>query len=390
MSAPTPNIEDQWLIPTYAKLPIKIVKGSGAYIWDSDGRRLIDFATGYGTAILGHCPPAVKAAIAEQLDKLMVCHGSLYNDARQKFLEALAPAAPRGLTKAFLCNSGAEAVEAAMKLAVKKSGRKGFVAFQGAYHGKTLGALSLTWGSKYREPYERLLLSTKFAKYGDSSSVAQLIDSDTAAVVVEPLQGEAGIRVPPSGFLKEVEEVCHGAGVLLIVDEVQSGMGRTGRLWAHEYAGIQPDIMCFGKGLASGIPIGSILTTAEIASAWTKGEHTTTFGGNPISCAAGAATLNEVISKKLWLNASDMGSRLMNLFRELPHSVVREARGLGLMLAVETKQPSTPAIRRLLAGGLLPIPTGLNVVRMLPPINIEPAVIAEAAPIIEAAFKEDA
>jgi acetylornithine/LysW-gamma-L-lysine aminotransferase len=209
-------------------------------------------------------------------------------------------------------------------------------------------------------------------------------------VVVEPLQGEAGIRVPPSGFLKEVEEVCHRAGVLLIMDEVQSGMGRTGRLWAHEYAGIQPDIMCFGKGLASGLPIGSILTTAEIASAWTKGEHTTTFGGNPISCAAGAATLNEVMSKKLWLNAADMGAKLMNLFRELPHSVVRESRGLGLMLAVETRQPSTPAIRKLLSGGLLPIPTGLNAVRMLPPINLEPAVIAEAAPIIEAAFKEDA
>lgn len=390
MSAPPPNIEDQWLIPTYSKLPIKIVKGEGAYIWDANGRRLIDFATGYGTAILGHCPSAVRTAIAEQLDKLMVCHGSLYNDARQRFLEALSPAAPRGLTKAFLCNSGAEAVEAAMKLAVKKSGRKGFIAFQGAYHGKTLGALSLTWGSKYREPYGQLLLPTKFARYGDSSSVVPLIDADTAAVVVEPLQGEAGIRVPPPGFLKEVEEVCRRAGVLLIVDEVQSGMGRTGRLWAHEYAGIQPDIMCFGKGLASGIPIGSILTTPEIASAWTKGEHTTTFGGNPISCAAGAATLKEVVSKKLWLNAADMGSRLMSLFRELPHSVVREARGLGLMLAVETRQPSAPAIRRLLADGLLPIPTGLNVVRMLPPINIEPAVIAEAAPIIEAAFREDA
>jgi acetylornithine/LysW-gamma-L-lysine aminotransferase len=389
MSVPPPNIEDEWLIPTYAKLPIKIVKGSGAYIWDADGRRLIDFATGYGTAILGHCPPVVRAAIVEQLDKLMVCHGSLYNDARERFLEALRPAAPRGLTKAFLCNSGAEAVEAAMKLAAKKSGRKGFIAFQGAYHGKTLGALSLTWGSKYREPYEQLLISTKFARYGDSSSVAPLIDADTAAVVVEPLQGEAGIRVPPPGFLKEVEEACHRADVLLIVDEIQSGMGRTGRLWAHEYSGVQPDIMCFGKGLASGIPIGSVLTTQEIASSWTKGEHTTTFGGNPISCAAGAATLDEVMSKKLWLNASEMGSRLMRLFGELPRSVVREARGLGLMLAVETKLPSTPVIKKLLVGGLLTIPTGLNVVRMLPPINIEPAVIAEAAPVIQAAFKEE-
>jgi acetylornithine/LysW-gamma-L-lysine aminotransferase len=390
MSSSPSSVEDQWLIPTYAKLPIKIVKGKGAYVWDANGRRFIDFATGYGTAILGHCPPTVRAAIVEQLERLMVCHGSYYNDTRERFLEALAPAAPRGLTKAFMCNSGAEAVEAAIKLAVKKSGKKGFVAFQGAYHGKTIGALSLTWGSKYREPYERLLLPTRFAKYGDSSSLAPLIDGDTAAVVVEPVQGEAGIRVPPSGFLKEVEEVCHQAGVLLIVDEIQSGMGRTGRLWAHEYAGIQPDIMCFGKGLASGIPIGSVLTTAEIASAWTKGEHTTTFGGNPISCAAGAATLNEVMSKKLWLNAADMGSKLMDLFRRLPHSVVREARGLGLMLAIETRQPSTSAIRRLLADGLLPIPTGLNVVRMLPPINTEPAVITEAAPIIEAALKEDA
>jgi acetylornithine/LysW-gamma-L-lysine aminotransferase len=390
MSAPPPDIEDQWLIPTYAKLPIKIVKGEGAYIWDAEGRRFIDFATGYGTAILGHCPPAVRAAITAQLDKLMVCHGSLYNDARQRFLEALSLAAPKGLDKVFLCNSGAEAVEAAMKLAVKKSGKKGFIAFQGAYHGKTLGALSLTWGSKYREPYQGLLLPTKFARYGDSSSIAQLIDGDTAAVIVEPVQGEAGIRVPPPGFLKEVEETCRHAGVLLIVDEIQSGMGRTGRLWAHEHSGIRPDIMCFGKGLASGIPIGSVLTTMEVASSWTKGEHTTTFGGNPISCAAGAATLNEVISKKLWLNAADMGSRLMEVFGSLPLAVVREARGVGLMLAVETKQPSGPVIRKLLSSGLLPIPTGLNVVRMLPPINLDATVLAEAVPIIETAFEEDA
>jgi acetylornithine/LysW-gamma-L-lysine aminotransferase len=390
MSSALFNIEDRWLIPTYAKMSIKITRGLGSYVWDSSGRKFIDFATGYGTAILGHCPPPIRAALVDQLNSLIVCHGSLYSEARERFLEALGPIAPEGLDKVFICNSGAEAVEAAIKLAAKKSGKKGFVAFQGAYHGKTLGALSLTWGSKYREPYQNLLLPTKFARYGDSSSVSPLIDSDTAAVIVEPVQGEAGIRVPPPTFLKEVEEICRLAGVLLIVDEIQSGMGRTGRLWAHEHSGIHPDIMCFGKGLASGIPIGAVLTTSEVASVWAKGEHTTTFGGNPISCAAAAATLNEVVSNRLWLNAADKGAMLKEVLQGLPRSVVREVRGLGLMLAIETRQPNAVAVRKLLSGGLLAIPTGLNVVRALPPINLDAAVIAEATPIIESAFQEGA
>ncbi len=390
MSGEMMSIEDRWLIPAYAKLPVKVIRGEGSYVWDADGRRLIDFATGYGTAILGHCPPRVTAAIVEQVNRLMVCHGSLYSDARESFLKALSTVAPKGLDKAFLCNSGAEAVEAAIKLAVKRSGKQGFIAFQGAYHGKTIGALSMTWGSKYREPYQGMLLPTKFARFGEASSVSPLIDEDMAAVIVEPVQGEAGVRVPPLGFLKEVEEICRSTGVLLIVDEIQSGMGRTGLMWAHEHSGVHPDIMCFGKGLASGIPIGAVLTTPEIAAAWTKGEHTTTFGGNPISCAAAAATLNQVVSSKLWINAAVQGARLMEVFNRLPRSVVREARGMGLMLAVETRQPSTPVVKKLLAGGLLSIPTGLNVVRALPPINLDSSVLAEATPIIESAFQGDA
>ncbi len=390
MSDAQTNIEDRWLIPTYAKLPVKIVRGEGSYVWDASGKQFIDFATGYGTAILGHCPPAVKAAVVEQVSKLMVCHGSLYNDARERFFEALEPAAPKGLDKAFLGNSGAEAVEAAMKLAIRKSGKKGFVAFQGAYHGKTLGALSLTWGAKYREPYQEILLPTKFARYGDSSSVPQLIDADTAAVIVEPVQGEAGIRVPPPGFLKEVEEACRHAGVLLIVDEIQSGLGRTGLMWAHEREGIRPDVMCFGKGLASGIPIRSNPDDSRSRRGLAKGEHTTTFGGNPVSCAAAAATLNQIVSSKLWLNAAEKGARLVDIYSRLPRTIVREARGLGLMLAVETRQPCTPIIKKLLANGLLTIPTGLNVVRTLPPINLEASVLDTAAPILESAFRGDA
>jgi acetylornithine/LysW-gamma-L-lysine aminotransferase len=390
MSSPMSSVEDQWLIPAYAKLPLKLVRGAGSYVWDSEGRKTIDFATGYGTAILGHCPPAVTRAIAEQANTLMVCHGSVYSDARERFLEAMAPVAPKELTKAFLCNSGAEAVEAAMKLAIRKSGKKAFIAFQGAYHGKTLGALSLTWGSKYREPYQPMLQPTKFAKYGDAASASQLIDGDTAAVIVEPVQGEAGIKIPPPQFLQELEEVCRRSNVLLIVDEIQSGMGRTGLMWAHEHSGIAPDMMCFGKGLASGIPIGAVITSEEVASTWAKGEHTTTFGGNPISCAAGAATLNEITSKKLWLNAGDAGKKLLSAFDGLPRSAVRESRGMGLMLAIETRLPCTPVVKKMVENGLLPIPTGLNVIRMLPPINIEQSVLDAAISIIASAFREAA
>lgn len=388
MSSQLLSIEDEMLIAAYAKRPLRLVRGSGTYVWTDDERRLIDFSTGYGVAILGHSPHMVTSAIADQVQKLMVCHGSYYNDARENFLKTLKSTLPSHLRRTFLCNSGAEAVEAALKLAIKHTGKKRLVSFQGAYHGKTLGALAVTWAAKYREPYQDLLMGVEFAKYGDIADVERLLDNETAAVVVEPIQGEAGVRVPASDFLRVLEENCRATGALLIVDEVQTGLARTGRLWAHEHWGVIPDMMCFGKGLASGVPVGCVTVRQEIASAWSQGEHTTTFGGNPVTSAAATATLVEIVTNQLWLNAEEQGIRLRSALQNLSKEIIREVRGMGLMLAVETRRPCLPFVKRLLEQGLLVIPTGINVVRMLPPVNISSSVVDEAIGILESSFQE--
>jgi len=387
MSSFTASLEDDALVQTYAKLPLKVVRGEGPYVWTDEGKKLIDFSTGYGVALLGHCPQPVVEAVKLQLQALMVCHGSLYNDAREKFLGILEKAKPKCLDRAFICNSGAEAVESALKLAVKKTGKKGIVSFQGAYHGKTLGALSVTWGPKYREAYSDILLNVKFAKYGTASSVGAMIDEDTAAVIVEPVQGEAGVRIPPPEFLPELQEECRRKGILLIVDEVQTGLGRTGGLWAHERSAIEPDIMCFGKGLASGVPVGCMMASDVVAGAWSRGEHTTTFGGNPLSSAAAAATLETILGERLWVNAAEKGQALGDALRALPKDKVREVRGLGLMIALETRMPSLSIMKDLLGRGLLAIPTGVNVIRFLPPINLERAVLEEAVNTLKESFE---
>jgi acetylornithine/LysW-gamma-L-lysine aminotransferase len=376
-------------MPSYAKFPITLTSGEGAYVWSKDGRRFIDFNTGYGVAILGHCHPTVLRALKEQSERLMVCHASLYNDTREGFLEALFKAVPAHLGRAFLCNSGAEAVEASLKLAMKRTRRRKFVAFRGAYHGKTIGALSVTWSAKYRGEYESVLPKVDFATYGDTSQLGQVVREETAAVIVEPVQGEGGVRVPPTNFLKEVEEVCQAKGSLMIIDEIQTGLGRTGVMWAHTRSKVKPDIMCLGKGLASGIPIGCVTATDEIGSTWDRGEHTTTFGGNPISCAAGRATLDEIISTQLWNNAEKQGARLWAVMNEFPKNVVREVRGVGLMLAVETRLPSAPIMKGLLSKGLLAILTGMNIIRFLPPINVSASVVGEAAVMLKSEFSAE-
>jgi acetylornithine/LysW-gamma-L-lysine aminotransferase len=355
---------------TYQKFPVVIVRGSGAEVWDDQNNLYIDCMGGYGVAIVGHCNPEVVAAIKSQAERLITCHGSLYNDARATFLEKLTSCTPKGLDAAFLSNSGAEANEVAIKLAKKFTGKKGLIAMKGAFHGKTAGALSATWSKKYKEPFEPLLQGFKHVEFGNLVELEAAIDADTAGVMLEPIQGEGGIIMPPPDYLKGVREICDRRGVLMIADEVQTGLGRTGKMWAVENWGVVPDVLTSAKGLAGGVPIGATVARREILHSLKKGEQTSTFGGNPLSCAAGTATLDYIIKNDLPGQAVSKGSFFLDELRALVgrHRIGREARGLGLMLALEMRVDIQNLLLNSLKERVLFTYSGRTVVRLLPPL----------------------
>jgi acetylornithine/LysW-gamma-L-lysine aminotransferase len=380
------DVEDRIMASTYSKIPIVAVRGRGAKIWGIDGREYVDCMGGYGVALVGHCHPRIVEAIRKQSEKLIVCHGSIYNDARAEFLEKLISIAPNGLDKVFLSNSGAEAVEAALKIARKYTGRKVFVSMMGGYHGKTMGALSITWREDYRRPFEPLVGEVRFAPYGDIDKLKRLATGDIAAIIVEPVQGESGVRIPPDGYLKEVRELCDEKDILLIFDEVQCGLGRTGKMWASQHWGVTPDILCVAKGLASGIPIGATIAPREVMDKLSVGEHTSTFGGNPIACAAGSATIDVLLAEKLPDRAWEYGCIFKRMLEDRlsKYKVVREVRGLGLMIAFDLR---LPVVKDIVLGaaedGLLILYSGRATIRLLPPLVIGREEIEFAVSILE-------
>jgi acetylornithine/LysW-gamma-L-lysine aminotransferase len=356
----------------YAKRPVVIVKGRGDLLWDQDGKEYIDCTGSYGSCIVGYCHPRVVQAIKEQSEKLTSCHGFMYNDSRSDLLQKIARIVPRGLQKVFLSNSGAEAVECALKLARKFTGRKEIIAMMGAYHGKTFGALSATWDKKYRDPYLPLLPGIRHVPFGNIDKLEESINAETAAVIAEPIQGESGVRVPPEGFVKELREVCDEKNVLLILDEVQTGFGRTGALFAFEREGIVPDITCLAKGVAGGVPIGLTLSKNEIMSSLKVGEHSTTYGGNPLACAAAAATIDVLEQENLPERARVEGEYFISKLNQLRdrHKIIREVRGRGLMIGVEARFEVLDVILGSLEKGILVLDAGRNVLRFLPPLVI--------------------
>ncbi|RLF22605.1 MAG: aspartate aminotransferase family protein [Thermoprotei archaeon] len=363
-------MEDAHLAPTYQKFPVTIVRGRGAKVWDDEGKEYIDCVAGYGAALVGHCNPRVVEAIKRQCEKLIACHGSLYNDARAEYLDKLVKVLPKGLTKVYFCNSGAEAVEAAIKIAWKATGKRVIVSMMRGYHGKTLGALTLTWGQKYREPFEPLPSFSRFVPYGNVDRLREALKDDVAAVIVEPIQGESGVIVPPNDYLKQVREECTQRGVLLIIDEVQTGFGRTGRLWACEHWGVEPDIMCLAKGVAGGLPMGVTAAREDVMSKLKVGEHTTTFGGNPLACAAASATLDSILLDGLLENCRTVGNYMLSELQKLKRDfkVVRDVRGMGFMLAVELRSDIRGALLSLISEGVLAAYSGRTVIRFLPPL----------------------
>ena len=377
--------EDQFMGNLYQRFPVTIEKGLGAHVWDTDGKEYVDFMGGYGVALVGHRNERVVNALKNQLEKIITVHSSLYNKTREEFLESLIKVAPDSLSQVHLNNSGAESVEAAIKFARKFTGKKGMIAMNGSYHGKSFGALSLTFSPKYRKVFQPLVEKVSFSPFGDIETLRSKIDEDTGFIILEPIQGESGIHVAPDGFLQQVREICDEKRILLVFDEIQAGLGRTGRMWASEHWNTTPDIMCLAKGIAGGVPMGATLVRPDILACISKGEHSSTFGGNPLSCAAGIATLQALTQDGLIQNAENMGQKLFEGLNQLKekHKIIREIRGKGLMIGVELKFDVRDILMDGIKQGVLLLYSGRNILRFLPPLVITEEDITKVLEILD-------
>ncbi|HET8626002.1 MAG TPA: aspartate aminotransferase family protein [Thermomicrobiales bacterium] len=364
------EIENADLVPLYAKREIALVRGEGVHLWDSEGKRYLDCMSNYGVNILGHAHPAVTAAIQEQAARLTNCHSSFYNDARARFLEVLGELAPADLTRAFLTSSGTESIEAALKFARAATGRPKVVAARRAYHGRTMGALAATADKKYREPFMPLLEGFSHVPYDDDDALGAAVDGETAAIILEPIQGEGGIYVPGDHYLAAAREIAHRQGALLILDEVQTAF-RTGSLFACQQAGVVPDILCVSKGIANGFPFAVTLVTEEVAARVPAGSHGTTFGGNPLACAAATATLAALQQGDYLERSKQVGAYFLAKLRALESPKVRDVRGRGLMIGLELKERVTKYLRALQERGVLALTAGATTLRFLPPLLLE-------------------
>lgn len=383
--------EDNYLGNMYQRFPVTIERGEGAKLYDINGKEYIDCMGGYGVALVGHRNPRVVAALKAQLDKIITVHTSLYNKTREEFLDNLMRIAPKGLTQVHMGNSGTEAVEAAIKFARKFTGKSGMVAMNGSYHGKSLGSLSVTFNPKYRKSFMPLVEKVAFSPFGDIETLRTKIDSDTAFVIMEPIQGESGINVAPDGFLQDVRKLCDERGILLIFDEIQAGLGRTGKMWASDHWNTIPDIMCLAKGIAGGVPMSATLTRPDILAAMSKGEHSSTFGGNPLSCAAGIATIQALTQDGLVDNAAKMGKIFMEGLEKLKqkHPIIRDVRGKGMMIGVEMKFEVKDILLDGIQEGVLLLYSGRNILRFLPPLVMSEAEITKVLEVLDRLFTKE-
>jgi acetylornithine/LysW-gamma-L-lysine aminotransferase len=379
------NDEDRYLGALYQRFPVNIAKGKGTRVWDTAGKEYIDCMGGYGVALVGHCNDRVVNALKRQAEILITAHMSTYNDTRLIFMEKIASVAPPTLKKIFFANSGAESVEAALKFARKYSGRHGVIAMNGGYHGKTFGALSVTYSEKYRKSFMPLLDGVKFVPYSDPSMLEEVIDDTIGSVIVEPIQGETGIIVPPDDLLPKIREICNRRNLVLIFDEIQSGLGRTGKMWAGQNWNTTPDIMCLAKGIAGGVPMGLVLAKGEIIDTMKVGEHSSTFGGSPIACAAGTATIEALIDDKLVDNAAKIGTQFKEGLNRLheKHKVIRQVRGIGMMLGVELRFDVKDILLDGIRHGVLILYSGRNILRLLPPLVMDETTVSRVVDIID-------
>jgi acetylornithine/LysW-gamma-L-lysine aminotransferase len=385
------EIEQEIMAQTFAKRDRVITRGKGALVWDINGNEYIDCTGSYGVAVVGHCHPKVVEAVKKQVETLIACHASFYNDARSQLLQKLIALAPKGIDKVFLSNSGAESVECAIKLARKSSGKSEIIAMMGAFHGKTMGALSATWKKKYRDAFMPLVPGFKHVPPNNLDKIKSAITDKTAAVLVEPVRGEGGVLLNSDDFLPGLRELCDEKGVLLILDEVQTGFGRTGKVFACEHWNVIPEIMCLAKSVAGGLPMGATFAKEEVMAAFQRGEHSSTFSGNPLVCAAASAAIDVLVEERLPERAATLGGYFKSKLDDLAekHNIVREVRGLGLMLGMELRFDVYNILLNCMDKGVLVLDAGRNVVRFLPPLVIEKDQIDKVVEALDSALEKE-
>ncbi len=380
---------DKYVIPNYGRYPISLVRGEGTAVWDAEGNRYLDLFPGWGCNILGYSPPRVVRAIQEQAANLIHVPNTWYMEPQGQFAEALCT---RGFGKAFFCNSGAEAIEGAIKLARLHTppDKYKIITFENGFHGRTLAAVTATAQPKYHAGLGPLVAGFQYAPTNDLEAVRALVDDETCGILIEPVQGEGGINLPDDGFLQGLRDIADEHELLLIFDEVQTGMGRTGTWFGYQQWNVQPDIMTLAKGLAGGVAAGAIIATHEVAPSLRPGMHASTFGGNPLACAAGIATVETIEEDGLLENCQQMSelfrSRFEALQDELP--IIEEVRVKGLMVGVDLTIPSLPTVGKCMTRGLLINATHNTVVRLLPPLNVTAAEVEEGCDIIADVLRE--
>jgi len=361
------------LIQFYSPRGLKLSRAENQYVWDFDGRKYIDCHTQYGSLFLGHRNPRIITAIKDQLDKIYGAYPAFDTEAKEKALESLSKILPRKLEYVYMLNGGGEAVELSLKTARKLTGRKKFISFINAFHGRTMGALSVTWNPKYREGYDPFPWDVRFLPYNKVEEVEREVDNETAGVIVEVIQGEGGLNEASIEFLKAIREACDRTGAQMIIDEVQTGFGRTGYLWAHQIANIEPDILVAGKAIGGGFPVSLAAIKSELGEKLKEGDHGSTFGVNPLACSALTASIQVLLEENVVEKTASIG----RVFRESLESikeefgeVVREVKGRGLMLGIETRFEPTPILKLLQDNGVIALRAGRLVLRFLPPYMI--------------------
>lgn len=380
---------DEYVIPNYVRYPINLVRGKGSEVWDAEGNRYLDLFPGWGCNLLGHCPPRVVEAVREQVGKLIHVPNSWLIDRQSQWAQMLSERSFGG--QAFFCNSGAEANEAAIKLARLRSEGKRYkvITFTGGFHGRTFAAVTATAQPKYHEGLGPMMAGFVYAPHGDLQAVRELMDDEVGAIMIEPIQGEGGVNLPPAGFLEGLREICDQHDALLIFDEVQTGCGRTGQWFGYQHFGVVPDVITLAKSLSGGIAAGAMLTTKELATFLRPGMHASTFGGNPIAAAAGIATLETIEDEQLLEHVPKAQEQFESRFEAIKerYDFIKEIRAAGMMLGIELTIDATPMVRECMQRGLLINCTQGRVVRMLPAMNIKSDQIAEGCDVLESAFE---
>ncbi len=361
------ELEDLYELLVYPRRNIVLVSGKGARLYDDCGREYIDCASNVGVSNIGHGHEGVARAIYEQYLTLGNCYGVFYNPVRARLAEKLISLSPPKLKRVFFCNSGAEAVEGALKFARASTGKKEIIATMRGFHGKTFGALAATWGEEYQKPFEPMMPGIKHVPFNNFQKLNEAVNAQTGAIILELVQGEGGVRVGDKAYFQQVRELCDQKEILLIFDEVQTGFGRTGTLFACQQF-VEPDILCIAKSLAGGIPMGAVVCSDAVHVPMKS--HTSTFGGNPLACAAALATLEIIERERLPERAKTLGQYFLENLRTMNSGRIREVRGLGLMLGIELKEKAGPYLQQLMEKGVIVLLAGPTVIRLLPPLVI--------------------